>query len=370
MRNEIRFVLKIMRIQSTLVALLVALLLCSAGTWAQEPSHGEPSGAHGAAPHAGTAAAGNEAGAGHGEKIEAPGTFDPHAGTWINPITRAIFGLGPVEKHVENAGKSNEKVHYSNIKYDYIVLAVMVLLGLALVGTMAGKQARVRPDGKPTSLANMVETALEGFQNYLIGVMGERLALKYTPLIATFFFTILCCNWMGLIPGLLAPTSNPNVPIGMAIVAFFSVHIIAIREAGFKSWIMHFVGEPIWLAWLNFPLHIIGEFIKPISLSLRLMCNVFGEEVMVTQIAIMAIGIATALHLPSIIPLQLPFMLLGVFFGALQALVFSTLLAIYISILSTHHGDHDGHNDHGHVEHVTAQGHHQAIGHPSEMTVA
>jgi F-type H+-transporting ATPase subunit a len=200
--------------------------------------------------------------------------------------------------------------------------------------------------------------------------MGEGLALKYTPLIATFFFTILFCNWMGLVPGMMAPTSNPNVPVALAIVAFFSVHIIAIKEAGFKSWFMHFVGEPIWLAPLMFPLHIMGELIKPVSLSLRLLCNVFGEELVVAQIGLMAIGVAAALHLPSIIPLQLPFMLLGVFFGFLQALVFSTLLAIYISILGNHHDDHDEHNVHGHVEHVNARGHHEVIAHPTESPVA
>jgi hypothetical protein len=63
-------------------------------------------------------------------------------------------------------------------------------------------------------------------------------------------------------------------------------------------------------------------------------------------------------------------MFLGLLFGALQALVFSTLLAIYISIFATQHDDHDEHNEHGHVEHVRLHGHEQIIGHPSEVTVA
>jgi hypothetical protein len=75
-----------------------------------------------------------------------------------------------------------------------------------------------------------------------------------------------------------------------------------------------------------------------------------------------------SIYLP--IPLQFPIMCLGVFFGALQALVFSTLLAIYISILATHHDDHDEHNLHGHVEHDVIAGHKQTIGHPTESTLA
>jgi len=60
---------------------------------------------------------------------------------------------------------------------------------------------------------------------------------------------------------------------------------------------------------------------------------------------------------------------LGTFFGFLQALVFSTLLAIYVAILATHHDDHDAHNGHGHVEHDDVKGRPQVVGHPSEMTV-
>ena len=156
----------------------------------------------------------------------------------------------------------------------------------------------------------------------------------------------------------------------MAIVSFFCVHIIALREAGFKSWFMHFVGEPIWLAPLNFPLHIMGELIKPVSLAIRLLCNIFGDEMIVAQFTLMSIAVATALHIPAIIPLQLPFLLLGVFFGFVQALVFSTLVAIYIAIFSTHQDDHDEHNLHGHVEETRLHGHHEIIGHPSEVTIA
>lgn len=343
--------------------ILVSLCFCASMARAQTgaaPQHEGREAASVAAP--GSHEAGSDAGeSSHNGPEEQVSTFYPHAGTWFNGVTRKIFGQGEVRKHGE---------HWTNIGQDFIVIAVLIMVGLALLGFVAARGLKVRPEGKPHSLANATEAAVEGFQNYLVGVMGERMARKYMPLIATFFFTILLMNWMGLVPGLLAPTSNPNVPIGLAIVAFFAVHIIAIREAGFKSWFMHFVGEPKWLAPLNFPLHIMGELIKPLSLSLRLLCNVFGEEMVVTQIALMAIGIAAALHLPAIIPLQLPFMLLGVFFGALQALVFSTLLAIYISILSTHHDDHDSHNAHGDVEHDRINGREQIVAHPTEATLA
>jgi len=300
-----------------------------------------------------------ETGAG-AEPEEKRGTFDADHGTWFNPIVRLIFGLGPVQKT-----KSGE---YTNIKYDFIIVSLLTMIGLAAVGVTAARQMKLRPEGKPTALPNLVEASVDGYREYLVGVMGKELAYKYTPLIASFFFSILIMNWLGLVPGLVAPTANPHIPITMAICAFFCVHFIAIKEAGVKSWFMHFVGEPLWLAPLNFPLHIIGELIKPMSLSVRLLCNVFGEEMVALQLSLLAVSAMALFKIP--IPFQLPMMLLGVFFGALQALVFSTLLAIYISILATHHDDHDVHNDHGHVEPVRVHGRNELIAHPSETPVA
>jgi F-type H+-transporting ATPase subunit a len=160
----------------------------------------------------------------------------------------------------------------------------------------------------------------------------------------------------------------PAIPISMAIAAFFCVHFIAIKEAGIKSWALHFVGEPLWLVPLNLPLHIVGEFTKPLSLALRLLCNTFGDEQVIMQLTVLAMGILALTHLP--VPLQLPMLLMGTFVGFLQALVFATLLAVYIAILATSHDDHDAHNAHGHVEYDQVKGHTQIVGHPSETTVA
>lgn len=293
--------------------------------------------------------------------VESP--FSPEHGTWLNGVARFFSGEAAPEMKQDDKGLWRVE-NTSSIRYDVVLITVLILIGLALAGYVAGKKVRLRPEGKPHSLANVFEAAVEGYYDYLVGIMGRDLALKHTPLIATFFFTILICNWIGLIPGLAAPTSNANVPVALAIVAFFATHIIAIREVGVKSWFMHFVGEPKWLAFLNFPLHLIGELIKPLSLAIRLLCNVFGEEMVIVQLTTLAVAL-----LPSFLPIpfQFPMMALGVFFGALQALVFSTLLAIYISILSTHHDDHGGH---GHVEHTDAGGREQIVAHPAQTSVA
>lgn len=291
---------------------------------------------------------------GEGGHSNAPrAVFDPEHGTWFNGVARTIFAQ-PGEKGP----------HGPVVKYDFLVITGVLWTFLAALMVSAARKVKIRPEGKAASTANLVEAAVAAFQDYLKGVMGEPLARKYTPLIASFFFTILVSNWLGLVPGLLAPTAIPAVPIALALVAFVAVHIIAISEAGLKSWFLHFVGEPLWLAPLNFPLHLVGELIKPLSLSLRLLCNVFGEE----QVVATLIGLAVSLlpiWLP--IPFQLPVLFLGTFFGFLQALVFSTLLAIYISILATHHDEHGGHE---HTEHAHTGGHDQVVGRASASPVA
>ncbi len=320
------------------------------GTGAHDETVGEVAGGHdeghGEAAHGEEHAAGNKP------------VFEPEHGTWFNGIARGV--LQPI------FGTPGEKgPHGTVVKYDFLIITPILWGLLALLLVSAARKARIRPEGKGHSVANMVEAAVEAFQDYLIGVMGNDLARKYTPLIASFFFTILASNWLGLVPGMLAPSAMPAIPIALAIVGFLAVHFIAIKEGGFKAWIMHFVGEPLWLAPLNFPLHIIGELIKPLSLSLRLLCNVFGEEAVVVVLAGLAV---TMLPIWLPIPFQLPMLLLGTFFGFLQALVFATLLAIYLSIFMEHHGDHDHAGDHTELAH-DHNGKEQLVGRPTSLTV-
>jgi F-type H+-transporting ATPase subunit a len=197
---------------------------------------------------------------------------------------------------------------------------------------------------------------VEGLENFTVSAIGED-GRKYTPLIGTFFLYIAFQNLIGMVPGFLAPTSSLTTTIALGLCAIFSVHYLAIREIGFGAWAAHFMGEPKWLAPLMIPLHIVGEVARPLSLSLRLFGNIFGEEVVIGILAGMSVFL-----LPNILqiggvplvalPVQLPMMIFGCFTALLQALVFSMLLCIYITVtIGDHHG-HEEHGEHGH-EHDT-----------------
>lgn len=295
--------------------------------------------------------------------------FSAHDGSWFNWIARQVFYGGKPIVVAEHNGEEHVVNPYS-IYYDYIIISIFLMTVLGIVCYLGSKKTSIRPSEKPLSFSNLLEAAVEGFHKYCVTVMGLELARKYSPLISSFFFTILLFNWIGLIPGMIAPTSNPNVPFGLAIVGFLCVHFIAIREAGFKSYVMHYVGEPLWLAPLNIPLHLVSELVKPVSLAMRLLGNIFGDETVIAQLAILGILASSALHLPPILAVQFPMTIMGTFMGLLQAVVFATLLAIYISIFASHHDAHDENNVHGTTEEVRVYGHEEIVAHPSETTLA
>lgn len=177
----------------------------------------------------------------------------------------------------------------------------------------------------PGHLQNLVEFTVEGLLNFFGGILGPEKARRYFPLLATFFLFILLSNWSGVLPGagyikgFKPPTSTWSVTAGLAVVVFFAVQIAGVKEKGLK-YLKHFIEPvPIFL-----PMTIIEEFVKPLSLSLRLYGNIFGEETVVFVLFSLA---------PYFSPI--PMQMLGLLFGFIQALVFTTLTAIYIANATT-----------------------------------
>jgi F-type H+-transporting ATPase subunit a len=191
----------------------------------------------------------------------------------------------------------------------------------------------------------MAYGSLDGFVGGLIGPGYQ----KYMPLIGTLFVYIFLMNIGIMIPWWGSATSNINVTAGLALVVFVYVQYEGIRANGLIGYIKHFVGEPVWLAPLNFPLHVIGEFAKLLSLSLRLFGNIFGEDTVI----VILIGLVGMFKIPWL-PLQGFMYPLSIFAGGVQAMVFCILTCIYIAMMTVHddhgaHGnEHDDHHGHSH----------------------
>jgi len=229
-----------------------------------------------------------------------------------------------------------------------IVISVLTALTIALLAIVLTRSLNRIPDRKQTFL-EIIYGALDNFVHNLVGDHYKR----YVPLVATAFIYILIMNLAGLIPGWMSPTANINVTAGMALVVVAYVQFEGIRANGFVGYVMHFVGEPWWLFWLNVPIHVIGELAKILSLTIRLFGNIFGEDVVIVILILLGVTFTKGLA-----PVQLPMYFLAIFTSFVQAMVFSILTCVYIALMTTHedHGEHHGehgHDDHGHM-HDTA----------------
>jgi F-type H+-transporting ATPase subunit a len=169
-----------------------------------------------------------------------------------------------------------------------------------------------------------------------IGPDGE----KHAPLLGTIFIYILFLNLFGLVPGFITPTMSLNMTLPLAFVVFVWVQWSGVAALGLGGYFMHFVGQPVWLAPINIPVHIVGEIAKPLSLAIRLFGNMFGEETALVQVAALGAAVFAATYIP--LPLQLINVILHLIIGPIQAFIFFALAAAYIKMATSHEGEeHD-----------------------------
>jgi F-type H+-transporting ATPase subunit a len=230
------------------------------------------------------------------------------------------------------------------IMTQWAIILLMILAAFAV--------NRAVMNGRYTKLRGTLEMLIDFLEGWFAGFIGGRAnARKYMPLLASLFLFILLSNYSGIFPvagfAYFAPTGRWGTTLGLAVVVAIVVQAVGIKEMGVKGWIASLLELQFgWLAILMAPLRILEEFVRPFSLSLRLFGNIFAEEILLGVIIFLA---------PMFVPV--PIMGLSLFFGALQAVVFTTLSAIYIGGVLEHAAHVHHHEDHGHGEHGHAEAH-------------
>lgn len=198
-----------------------------------------------------------------------------------------------------------------------VIMMWLIIAALAVLSIYLGKHLQERP-GK---LQNIIETGIEYLDNSFSDNLGKTRARRYFYFLGSLFIFIIFANYSGLLPGvgltkyLKAPTSSLSVTAGLGVCTFFFLQAAGIRAKGIKGYIKHFITPII----VMLPLLALDEIIKPVSLSLRLFGNIFGEETVLEQFY-------------EIFPLGVPLvmMALSLLFCALQAVVYTTLVSIYL----------------------------------------
>lgn len=214
----------------------------------------------------------------------------------------------------------------------------------------------------PGFVQNFVEWAYESLASFGRSMGGAK-AVPYLPLFAAFFVLILTFNWSGLIPGfgiiegLRAPTSDLNITAGLALVAFVIFHVEGVRRLGAGGYLSKFfpfyefkqgIGAGVIALFVGL-VELFLEFIKPVTLSMRLFGNIFGGEV--------ALGVVTALFL-ALIPVALYG--LEIMLTFIQALIFSTLTLMFILAAIESHDHEEGHEGEEAMEALGEARHHAA----------
>lgn len=215
---------------------------------------------------------------------------------------------------------------------EMVAVTYFVVLVLSVTAIIASRRLRTRNPGRFQAFIEYVVSALNGFVK---NVVGDELAKSLTPIIGTIFIFILSLNLVGLIPGFISPTANINTTLALALFAFLLVQYYGFRKLGF-GYIKHFWGEPWYMGFLMFPIHVIGELARPLSLSIRLFGNIFGEDMVIAILILIVIRVMGYF----LIPAQFPMVLFAIFTSFVQALVFSMLVCIYIVVAVGSHEEH------------------------------
>jgi F-type H+-transporting ATPase subunit a len=227
----------------------------------------------------------------------------------------------------------------------------------------------------PGRLQSLIELPIELLAGIVSGSSSRW--RSYAALIFGLFLMIIVANWMGLLPGVgtvgvvhheegHAPTLVPfvrpasadlNFTLGLAIIAVVMFIYWGIRANGLGGYLKELAGEPWYLTWLIFPINVISELSRLISLSMRLFGNVFAGEILITTM--LALTTAAVFVLPLAFFAPALFLGLELLFGAVQALVFALLALTYISTaIAEHHAaghaDEHGDADEAHPTHPPA----------------
>lgn len=223
-----------------------------------------------------------------------------------------------------------------------ILTSWIIIAALLVVMILATRRMRDVPHGPQ----NAVEFAYEALHGFATSIGGPQ-AARYVPIYAAFFLYILASNWSGLVPPigklefLRAPTSDVNMTIGLALVSFTVFQLEGFRSLGVRGYLSKFfpLGEfrngvgagliALFVGLVEFLL----EFVKPVTLSMRLFGNIFGGEV--------AVGVMTGLTV-AIIPVAM--VGLEVLLNFVQALIFSILTLMFtLAAIEGHHSEQSQH---------------------------
>lgn len=238
----------------------------------------------------------------------------PELPNWIALLAKILHGTG--------------LGHFLH-QWEDVIWTVLFSAGLCGLAYFAGRRIE-RVPGRIQAAAESLAGLLDEF---ICGILGPH-GRKYTPFLGTLFIYILVMNFIGLIPFLKSPTANWSLTAGLAVCVFVYVQYTAFKELGVMGYMDHLAGKPrgamaftLIMPVFMFCLHLITELVRPLTLSMRLRSNVWGEDLMLAMFS--SWGLAG-------LPLMFVNTFLVVLSSLIQAVVFFLLSTVYFALVLEH----------------------------------
>lgn len=223
---------------------------------------------------------------------------------------------------VETLGLGSEWIPTAGAVLGMTACLALGLVYRARVEWVLANAGELTPQG-----AFSLVTAVEAVLDFLYGLAQDtcgKYGDKFFPLLAGFFIFILICNLSGLVPGLPPATESMSTTLALGVISFLVYNYAGVREHGL-GYAKQFVGPLLFIAPLFLIIEIFSHFSRPVSLSLRLMVNIFADHLLLNVFT----GLTYLL-----IPAALLFF--GLLVACLQSFVFTLLTSIYISMAVSH----------------------------------
>lgn len=253
-----------------------------------------------------------------------------------------------------------ESIHYQSFvpflddrAFTFVLMMFIAYAIVFVILFLGTRNKKLRP-GKAQ---NLVEWAVTYVTDYADTIIGKKEAPRFYPLLVMLFFYILVGNLMGLIPGLISPTSTLSVTAALGAMVFVYEWVSGIAKKGPIKYFAHYFGPPgipTPIKPFLFIIELLSDFARPVSLTFRLFGNIVAKEILLGVLIVLVILLGPAFTTDGISAFLASFafilrpliIILGVLVSVIQAGVFTLLTAIYIGGAVAAHDHAEEHEAH------------------------
>lgn len=264
---------------------------------------------------------------------------------YSSPTSMAEAGVYTVNGHHQIVRTSDGGSPALDLSITNLVVFqwIAILLVLGIFGKIGSKYKK-EPTKAPSGFRNAMEVLVLYVRDEVVrpNIPGQKTADSLLPYFLGIFFFILVLNLLGLMPGGHTATGAIPVTLALAITAFFVINITAMKVSGVGAWFKHLTGGTHWALWaIMVPIELIGLFVKPFALTIRLFANMSAGHIILFSLLGLLFFFKNIFLSPAIVGFSIFIYFLELLVAFLQAYIFTMLTAIFVGLAIGEHGHHE-----------------------------